>query len=159
QSAMLVQASLGRRCEREFLVAHGGVNTAAAIFALLALYLIGNPRSGASVAASLLLGEPGFADFLLMLAVALLASALAAVATLRIARAAVGKIGEVSYTRLSLGVLLFLAVSILALTGIYGAVVAATATAIGLFATYAGVRRSHCMGVLILPTILYFLAY
>jgi putative membrane protein len=159
QSAMLVQASLRRQSVREFLVAHGGVNTAAAIFALLALYLIGNPRSGASVAASLLLGEPEFADFLLMLAVALLASALAAVATLRIARTAIGKMGKISYSRLSLAVLLFLAVSILVLTGIPGAVVAATATAIGLFATYSGVRRSHCMGVLILPTILYFLGY
>jgi len=157
QSAMLVQGFLGRRSGREFLVAHGGVNTAAAIFALLALYLIGNPRSGASVAAAQLMDEPGFSELLLMLGVALLASAISAVVTLLIARRAIGRLREVSYARLSAGVLLFLAASILALTGIYGAIVAATATAIGLLAAYSGVNRSHCMGVLILPTIFYFL--
>jgi putative membrane protein len=157
QSALLVQSFFRRSNEREFLVAHGGVNTAAAIFALLALYLIGNPRSGASVAAAMLIGEAELADFTFMLAVAMLASSFAALATLLIARAAIKRIGRINYTRLSLAVLAFLGLSIFLFTGIYGMLVAITSAAIGILAAFSGVRRSHCMGVLILPTIIYFL--
>ena len=157
QSALLVQSLFRRRDEREFLVAHGGVNTAAAIFALLALYLVGNPRSGASMAAARLMGEAELADTAFMLAIAMLSSSLAAFATLLIARVAVGGIGRINYRALSLGVLVFLWVSIYIFTGITGMVVAATSTATGVLAAYAGVRRSHCMGVLILPTVIYFL--
>jgi len=157
QSALLVQSFFKRRDEKEFLVAHGGVNTAAAIFALLALYLIGNPRSGASVAAAMLIGEAELADFTFMLAVAMLTSSFAALATLLIARAAIKRIGRINYTTLSLAVLAFLGLSILLFTGFYGVLVAITSTAIGMLAAFAGVRRSHCMGVLILPTIIYFL--
>ncbi len=157
QSALLVQSIFGRRNERNFLVAHGGVNTAAAIFALLALYLIGNPRSGASVAAATLIGEADLGDLVFMLAIAMLASPFAAFATLLIARSAVRRIGAIDYTRLSIFVLLFLMLSILIFTGLYGMLIAITSTATGLLAVFSGVRRSHCMGVLILPTILYFL--
>ena len=157
QSALLVQSIFGRRNERSFLVAHGGVNTAAAIFALLALYLIGNPRSGASIAAATLIGEADLGDLVFMLAIAMLASPFAAFATLLIARSAVRRIGAIDYTRLSIFVLLFLMLSILIFTGFYGMLIAITSTATGLLAAFSGVRRSHCMGVLILPTILYFL--
>ena len=158
QSALMVQSLFrGRRDEREFLVAHGGVNTAAAIFALLALFLIGNPRSGASVAAAALIGEADFADFAFMLGIAMVSSAVAALATLGIARVAVRRIGEMDYKALSIGVLLFLWLSIFVLTGAAGMLVAVTSTAIGLVAAFSGVRRSHCMAVLILPTIIYFL--
>ncbi len=157
QSALLVQNFFRRRDGREFLVAHGGVNTAAAIFALLALYLVGNPRSGASMAAAMLMGEAELADTTFMLAIAMLSSSFAAFATLLITRVTIKRVGRINYRTLSIAVLIFLGLSIYLFTGITGMVVAITSTATGILAVFSGVRRSHCMGVLILPTVIYFL--
>jgi putative membrane protein len=41
-------------------------------------------------------------------------------------------------------------------TGLIGLLVLATATAIGLLPAAVGVRRTHCMGVIMVPCILYF---
>jgi TctA family transporter len=43
------------------------------------------------------------------------------------------------------------------MTGLRGVLIAVTATAIGLVAAVTGVKRSHCMAVLVVPTILYFI--
>ncbi|KXB09468.1 hypothetical protein AKJ35_00800 [candidate division MSBL1 archaeon SCGC-AAA833F18] len=40
--------------------------------------------------------------------------------------------------------------------GVWGIPILATATAIGLLPAAVGVKRTHCMGVIILPCILYF---
>ena len=42
-------------------------------------------------------------------------------------------------------------------TGVMGLLVLAVATAIGFLPVLWGVRRSHCMGVLLIPIILHFL--
>jgi putative membrane protein len=46
---------------------------------------------------------------------------------------------------------------VLLFTGIMGLLILVVATLIGLIPIHWGVRRSHCMGVLLLPVILYFL--
>jgi len=46
---------------------------------------------------------------------------------------------------------------VLLFTGIMGPLILIIATFIGLIPIHWGVRRSHCMGVLLIPVILYFL--
>jgi putative membrane protein len=157
QSALIIQNFLGEKKEKSFLVALGGVNTSDAIYALFALYLIGNPRSGASIAVERLLPEVIYADFLFMVGVVLFTSFFAALITLNLAKFFVRKIQKLDYGKFSLGVLLFLTVLILLLTGPVGLLIAGTGTAIGVAAPLAGIKRSHGMAVLIIPTILYFL--
>lgn len=156
QIALMVQRLSKNREEKEFLVILGGLNTSDAIYALFALYLIGNPRSGASIAVERIMGEFTFSDFLFMVAVVLTVTFFAAYATLKIAKIFILKIQRVDYGKFSLAVLIFLIVFIFALTGFSGMLVAATATAVGLFAAFSQVKRSHCMASLIVPTILYF---
>ncbi len=64
---------------------------------------------------------------------------------------------KVNYTILSTVVIGFLILMILAITGVYGFLIGFTATGIGLLCTYTGVRRSNCMGVLLLPSVSFFL--
>jgi putative membrane protein len=157
QSALLVQNAFKDKSEREFLVAIGGVNTSDAIYSIFALYLIGNPRSGASIAVEKILKEFTIHDFLAIVAVVLIITPLATGITLTLAKASVKRLANLDYPKFSKYVLYFLFAFILVMTGPRGILIAATATAIGLAAAITGVKRSHCMAVLVIPTILYFL--
>jgi len=157
QSALIIQNFMGKKEDKSFLVALGGVSTSDAVYALFALYLIGNPRSGASIAIDRLMSDITYADFLFMAGVVLFTSFFAALITLNTAKFVVRKIQTLDYRRFSLGVIIFLTALILLLTGPLGLLIAGTGTAIGIAAPLAGVKRSHSMAVLIIPTILYFL--
>lgn len=157
QSALIVQNAFKDKSEKEFLVAIGGVNTSDAIYSIFALYLIGNPRSGASIAVEHILKEFTFTDFMFIVAVILIVAPLATGITLALARVSVMKIQNLDYPMFSKYVLTFLFIFIFAMTGPKGILIAATATAIGFAAAISGVKRSHCMAVLVIPTILYFL--
>jgi len=157
QSALVVQNLFRGEGDEEFLVALGGVNTTETLYAFLALYLIGNPRSGASIAVERMITDVSFWDFLFMVGVVMAAVFPAVVLTLGITRLAVRGIEKIDYPLLSKATTVFLVVLIGLLTGWKGILVAATATAIGIATPILGVKRSHCMGVLMVPTILYFL--
>ncbi|MEE9593798.1 MAG: tripartite tricarboxylate transporter permease [Candidatus Hydrothermarchaeales archaeon] len=159
QSALIIQNVMGRgeRNVRKFLVAIGGVNTSNAIYALFALYLIGNPRSGASIAVEQILVEFGFNDLLFMLAVVLTTTFFAASITLGLSRFFIRRISSVDYSLFTKVTLAFLFILISILTGWRGLLVAATATSIGTSAIFAGIKRTHGMALLMIPTIRYFL--
>jgi len=154
QSATLMQNFFGRREDKEFLIAMGGVNTIEAIFAFLSLYLIGKPRSGASIAVEKLLNEICFKDFLFMLGTVLASTLFASVVTLRIAKFFACRISEIDYRSMSVIVLLFLIVIIQVIAGIRGLIIALTSACIGIIAQLTGVKKSQCMSFLMLPTIL-----
>jgi putative membrane protein len=157
QSALVVQNLFKGEEDEEFLVALGGVNTTEALYAFLALYLIGNPRSGASMAVERLVPQPAFTDFLFMVGVAMVSILPAVGLTLLISRLAVRRIQRINYRTFSLAIVLLLVLFIACLTGWKGILIAITATAIGITTPILGIKRSHCMGVLMVPTILYFL--
>jgi putative membrane protein len=159
QSALMIQNAMGRgeKNTREFLVAIGGVNTSDAIYALFALYLIGNPRSGASIAVEQIIGEFVFDDLVFMVAVVMVTIFFAASVTLLLARFFVKRIDSVDYIIYTKTTLAFLLVLIALLTGWRGLLIAFTAASIGIITIYAGVKRTHGMALLMVPTILYFL--
>ena len=63
------------------------------------------------------------------------------------------KIHRINFSLISPAVLLFLIVIIVLLTGSFGLAVFFTAIPIGLAASFLGIRRVNCMGVLILPVL------
>ncbi|MFQ6105703.1 MAG: tripartite tricarboxylate transporter permease, partial [Candidatus Hydrothermarchaeaceae archaeon] len=157
QSAMIIQNFFRKKDEKTFLVALGGVNTSDAVYALFALYLIGNPRSGASIAVEYILEVFTFQDFLFMISVVLMSAFFGVTITLLMARFFVGKSAELNYHSFSKYIIAFVLTLIFLITGWRGLLVALTATAIGLITPVAGIKRSHCMAVLVVPTIFYFL--
>jgi putative membrane protein len=157
QSALIIQNILKGKDEKEFLIALGGVNTSDAIYALLALYLIGNPRSGASIAIEQMIMDFTLYDFIFMISVILITLFFATFITLELARFSVRRVQSIDYKLFSKATLIFLIALILLLTGLTGLLIAITATAIGSITHLTGIKRSQCMAVLIIPTILYFL--
>ena len=155
QGTVLAQLATRSSGTHEFLVAVSGVNTSKALFSFVALYAIGRARSGAAVAVGELM-EVGVTELIFLVGIALLAGGVAAMLGLRLGRLAARHMGRVPYRALCAAVLIFLVVLTLFYSGLAGLPVFATATAIGLLPAVTHVKRTHCMGVIMVPCILYF---
>jgi len=136
----------------EFLICIGGVNTANALFSLVALYVIQKPRSGAAVAIQQLitLDRNMLTQMIIVMIIVAMASYFAAVGT---ARGAGHVISRLNYRLLCMAVLAFLLTMTFAFTGIFGLFIFFLSTVVGLIAPLAGIRKTHAMGVLMLPLI------
>lgn len=151
-------ARRGEDPDRRYLITVSGVNTANAVFSLVALYVIGRPRSGAVAAAQELLeGSIGYDAFALLVAAVCAAGVLSYPVTLAAGLFAAAVFSRLDYRWMNRGVLLFLGVVCLLMTGAAGAAIFHLAAAVGMAAHLLGVKRTCLMGVLLLPCILYFL--
>lgn len=144
---------------KEFIVSMSGVNTSTAIFGLVAFVVIGRTRSGAMVAVEEILGTDSldFSTLLLFFAAIVLTAIFSYFSTICIGNNAHHLLKKLNYTKLCAGVLIGLAVMVFLFTGLFGLFIFVISIPIGMLASFMKVRKSHAMGVILLPVILYFL--
>ncbi|MEM2889960.1 MAG: tripartite tricarboxylate transporter permease [Candidatus Hadarchaeum sp.] len=150
--AQLVARSSGTE---EFLLAVSSVNTSKAIFSFIAIFAIGRARSGAAVAVQKIM-ETGNVNPLLIIGVALLAGGVAAIVQLQLGKLAARHMDRLPYRGLGVAVMGFISGLTLYCSGLIGILVLAAATAVGTLPALTKVKRTHCMGVLMLPCMLFF---
>ncbi len=150
-----VISRVGERSDEGFLISIGAVTTSNILLSILAIWLIGKPRSGVAYAISNLVHNKP--DLLMIIFISLVAGSISSILTLEVSKYILSSIQKVKYKTVSAGVVLFLIIFTLILMGPVGLLLLATATSLGMFAILSNVRRLHLMGVLILPTILFFL--
>jgi len=155
QGTVLAQLATRSSGAKEFLVAVSGVNTSKALFSFVALYAIGRPRSGAAVAVGQIM-EVGLRELIFLIGIALFAGGIAAVLQLQLGKLAAKHIGRMPYRATCIAVIVSITGLTIWYSGLIGLPILATATAIGLLPAATGVKRTHCMGVIMLPCILYF---
>ena len=143
--------------DRRYLVSVSGVNTANAVFSLVALYAIGHPRSGAVVAAQNAIGSIDFLTFLLLVFVMCIAGALTYPLAILAGGSAAGVFSKIDYRLLNASVLLFLGAMCLAMTGFLGMAVFLLSAMVGMAPHLVNVRKTCLMGVLLIPCISYFI--
>lgn len=148
-------ASLDKN-DKSFLVTIGALTTANILISLLAMWLIGKTRSGTAVAIDQLMSI-GFNEFLFIVFVSLIACGLAAFTTLCLAKGFLRVVGRLNYTWLSCAVVMVIVVLVYFFTGFYGLLLAGTCCSLGVFANLVRIKRGNLMGVLILPTILFYI--
>ncbi|WP_253736857.1 tripartite tricarboxylate transporter permease [Halohasta salina] len=136
--------------DRGFIVATSGANTANTVFALFALVALGTPRTGVMVAVDST-GVP--LDVPVLLAAVILGAACGTLLVVVLGDRYLLTVGRADYTRVSLVVLTFLCLLSFAFTGLFGVLVFAASTVVGLVPPRFGARRVHLMGVLIGPLI------
>ncbi len=149
--------------QEQTLVTLAAVNTAATFSVTLMLFIILRARSGVTIAVSELIAiepwshlmMPVTLTYLLMFLV--LSGVLSYFLTLYLGRLFATKFNKIPYRSLVVFTLLFVCILVVLFTGLLGLIVLFAATSLGFLPIYWGVRRSHCMGVLLLPIILYFL--
>jgi putative membrane protein len=142
---------------KDFMIAIGGITTANSIFSVVALFTIGNPRSGVSVAIQSLNFEISLINLFLILFLISITAGIAAILTLKFSKILIRNLHKIKYNKLTKSIFALLLILVFATTGWIGLVVALTSFSIGVFCIQSGVRRSFMMSVLIVPTILIFL--
>ena len=150
-SAVAATLALGLTTQhgpRAFVVTTSGVNTATAVFALFALVVFGDPRTGVLVAldrAKVPLVLPS-----LLAAVAISAVA-AAILVPYLGDRYLRRVGRLDPARLSVGVLVGLLGLSAVFAGPLGVGIFAVATLVGHLPPTTGCRRATLMGVLLVP--------
>ena len=155
---LLVREDKSEDASKEFIISLSGANTANAIFSLIALYTIHRTRSGAMVAINGLVNieEWDISFMIMLLAIIVFVSILSYYATIYLGDRISGLLSKIDYSKLSCAVLIFLTLMVVMFTGWFGLVIFLISTPVGMVASFAKIRKTHAMGVILLPVILYF---
>ena len=146
-----------------FLLATSGLNISDCLFSLIAIYIIGNPRSGIAVYMSYLIFEMGLNHLAIFIFASLIAVSVSLVLSLKLGDSFSRLMGGVDYKKLSIGVILLQIVILYLFVIYYKAPVMymtlalITSTAMGMLPHYIGIGKSHLMGVLIIPAIVIYM--
>jgi len=160
---ILAMNARGESDKRQTIVTLSAVNTACAFFVVVVLFIIMRSRSGATLAAKELMSVsewntlimPTYLSYLLISL--LLGGTLSYFLTLKVGKIFARKFSKVPYALVVKITITLVAVLVFLFTGLMGLLILGVATAIGLLPVEWGVRRSHCMGILLLPILLYFM--
>jgi len=144
--------------DKSFLITLGALTTANTILSIMALWLIGRSRSGLAVAVSQI-GEIGFSEIILIIGVFTVSVGLASIVTLKLTKIFLEFAQKIDYSLIGKFVIIFIMVMTFIFTGIIGIIILATCTAMGVFVNLVGIKRGNLMGVLILPTILFYAGF
>ena len=167
QGSIIAQGACGASDEsddtKNFLLANSGLNTSDTLFSLIAIYLIGNPRSGIAVYMSYLISEFTLAHLMIFTFASLIAVSISLMICLKLGDGFSNLMQGIDYKKLSITVILLMIVILYAFAIIYEGPILyltlalITTTAMGLLPHYLGVSKSHLMGVLILPAIIIYM--
>lgn len=157
QATYIVRELTSEESDRGFMLAIGGVNTSNILVSLLAIYLIGRGRSGVAVSVQNLMDSITLNQTLFLMFTGLAAAGFGAYATLQLARRSLLLFKKADYSKLCLGVLVFIFSVSFLITGFRGLLVAVVASFIGMSCLLSGSRRSYLMGSILFPVILFFL--
>ncbi len=137
------------------LILLGSINTVSMMLSLITLYTIDKARNGSIVVVATLLGAVNQNMLAIFFTCALIAGCIATFAALFMSSIFAQLINKINYSVLNLAIIIFIAGLVLYFTGILGFLVLVVGTAIGLIPSLTKINKSHLMGCLLLPVILW----
>lgn len=153
----------GESSKKQTIITLSAVNTACAFFVVVVMFIILKSRSGATLAAMELISVTEWINILMpsnlsyLLIALLLGGTLSYFLTLKVGKIFAKKFANVPYALIVKSTISLVVILVFLFTGILGILILVVATFIGLLPVEWGVRRSHCMGILLIPIIIYFL--
>jgi len=153
QAAALAQAKRMRSVR--FLILVGAMGTVDVLISLVTFFTLGKARNGAVVIMEQLVGQISAQTLFSFVAIACVAGGVAALAAIGVSLWYARLVEEIDYAWISLGVIVLLAIMSVILSGWLGLLLLVTAAAVGMLAPLLNVSRSHAMGCLLLPTLLF----
>jgi putative membrane protein len=160
---VLAMTARQKSSQEQTIVTLSAVNTAATFSVTVMLFVILRARSGVTLAVRDLIAIEPWESFVMpvgliyLLMFLILSGTLSYFLTLYLGKFFAKKFHLIPYQMLVVFTLIFVFILVVLFTGILGLVILLAATSIGFLPICWGVRRSHCMGILLIPIILYFL--
>ncbi len=156
EAVVMTQYIVRLNTPRSFLIAMSGINVANDLFSFISLWLVSNARSGASVAIQKILTKLTFFDVIFLTGIVFFTAGIAALLTLYLGRKIPKLLARLNYRCLNASIIFLIITLIFILTGPYGLLIAFTSASIGMLCVQLKIRRSHCMGCLLISTVLFF---
>jgi putative membrane protein len=140
-----------------FLILVGAVGTVNFAVSIATFYALEKARNGAIVAVMELMKNISYAEVSIFIFASLIAGCVGVILTLSIGKMFSKIISKVNYRMLAGWTIVLVSSLVCLISGWMGALVLAASTFLGLMPALIGVKRSHNMGCLMLPVIIYFL--
>ncbi len=162
QGTIIAQEISGAGIENsseQFLTSISGLNTADTLFSLIAIFLIGNPRSGIAVYISQIIHDFSLNHLIFFIFASLTSVSLSLILCLKIGDWLSDSLQGIDYKKITAVAIILMLSIIIIFTLLEKAnlpfmiLALITSTALGLIPHYLGVSKTHLMGVLIVPAI------
>ncbi len=145
--------------KKQFLILLGSINTIVAGLAFIALFSIQRARTGAAIAVSQLISNLTPSHLLIILITIITSALISIFLTIKLSKLIAVKIHKFNYQKLSIIILIFLIIMVLIISSWLGLLIFIVSTFLGLSAILLNIRRTHLMGALMIPTILFYLPF
>jgi putative membrane protein len=156
QAAIIGSQVTGDLDRKEFLILLGSINTIVTGLSFVTLFSINKSRTGVAVAISEIT-KITLQNIFLITFIILISGIISFFLGIFIAKIFSRIISKINYSLLSIVILFFLVLITYLLSGTLGLLILLVSTSLGLTCIYLGVRRTHLMGCLLLPTLLLYL--
>jgi putative membrane protein len=157
QAGILGNYLTGNLRDKGFLILIGGINTVNMIVSLLTFYTIEKARNGAIVVVKEIMRAITLNELFLFLAVGLTAGGIAGIIALMLSRWCAQRISTVNYRLIGIVIIGIVSSVVWLFSGFWGIVIMIISAAIGVLPAHTGVRKSHNLGCLLLPVMLWML--
>jgi putative membrane protein len=160
---VITMIARGKSDKKQTIITLSAVNTACAFFVVVIMFITLRARSGATLAVNELISVVEWTELFIptnltyFLIALIFGGTLSYFLTLKIGKLFAKHFASVPYLLLIKLTICMVLVLVFLFTGALGILILIVATLIGLLPVVWGVRRSHCMGVLLIPIILYFI--
>jgi putative membrane protein len=155
--AAVIGNQISKTDGKGFLILLGSVNVFVMGLSFVSLYAISRTRTGAAAAISSLLGEMNSSVLILILCICFISGVISFFLVKFLSPRFLKIIEKINYKKVSIGILAFLSIIILLISGILGFFVFILSTATGIYCISLNVKRTQMMGCLLIPTIILYL--
>jgi len=155
--AAVIGSEFLQQSKRGFLVLLGGINTIVIGLSFITLFVIGRTRTGAAVAINEILKPLTLTNLAIIITIIVFSGILAFILAINISKISAKYVSKINYKIISIIILSVLFVITIIFSNFLGLLVLVTSTALGIFTILSGARRINLMGVLLIPTILFYL--
>jgi len=155
--AAIIGSELIKQSKRGFVTLIGAINTIVMGLSFVTLFVLGKTRTGSALAVKRILSEITISDLTTIIMVVIISGLISFIISINLSKIFAKKIHRIKYPKLSLIVLFFLTMIILMFSNFLGFIVFIISTFLGIFTILSGARRINLMGVLLIPTIIFYL--
>ena len=155
--AAVLGTSLIKTSKKSFLILLGATNTIVLGLSFIVLYSLGKQRTGMAVVLKEIIQTLTLNHLGIILITITITGIISFHLTLALGKLFAKNINKISYTKISITILILLSIIVLIITGPFGFFLYLISTATGIYGILTGVRRINLMGALVLPITLWYL--
>ena len=155
--AAILGNTISRTDKKNFLVLIGATNILVMGLSFVSLYAISKTRTGAAVAIQQIIGILSWKNLLILLIAILISGIISFFLTKFLTKFLSQRINKINYSILSIATLIFLVIIVFIFSGFLGEIILIASTLTGIYCNSLGVKKTHMMGCLLIPTILFYL--